>query len=224
MLPYLLDDNAVTTESSMGTIQSTMSIHVCTCCKQCLAQKLDAQKAYDPQNLQKELQNDQSHSLLNHSTLPAAHKPDSPRPDAMHTHDSPLQVIHLPDSFISIGDQLQYQGYHQNKQSTHTDKDLSAHYKNTAPHTPPNYNEELHTHPNYNEALHTPPTYNEALYTPPTYNKTLHTHPTYNKALYTYPNNDNPPKPTTSTSSPTTVFYQSDEPVSSFTHNFLSLL
>ena len=91
----------------------------------------------------------------------------------------------------------------------------SANKKNT----PRNYNEAMSP-----EALYTPPSYNEAMYTPPSYNQALHTHPTYNKALYTYPNNDNPPKPTTSTSSPTTVFYQSDEPVSSFTHNFLSLL
>ena len=210
MLPYLLDENAGSTESSMGTIQSTMSIHVCTCCKQCLAQKLDAQKSHDPQNLKKEFQ---EHSLLNHAALPAAHKPDSPRHDAMHAH-SPLQVIHLPDSFISDqAKELQYQ-YHQNKQSTHTDEDLSAQYKNTAPHTPPNYSEALYTLPNYNEAMHTPPNYKQALYTPPN----------YKQALYTYPNNDNPPKTTTSTSSPSTIFYRDEPGSSSFTHNFLSLL
>jgi len=238
MLPYLLDENAGSTESSMGTIQSTMSIHVCTCCKQCLAQKLDAQKSHDPQNLKKEFQ---EHSLLNHAALPAAHKPDSPRHDAMHAH-SPLQVIHLPDSFISDqAKELQYQ-YHQNKQSTHTDEDLSAQYKNTAPHTPPNYSEALYTLPNYNEAMHTPPnykqtlpsnysdalytlpSYNEAMHTPPNYKQALYTPPNYKQALYTYPNNDNPPKTTTSTSSPSTIFYRDEPGSSSFTHNFLSLL
>lgn len=175
MLPYFLDDNPGT-ESSMGTIQSTMDTHVCTCCKQCLAEKMGAQKlqVHGPQSVKEEFKDiHPSHSPLFH----AAHAPhDPPKTDAMHTLHSPLRVIHLPDSLIFMHDEAQEMEYqHQNRHSTpHTDKDLLAHYKN--------------------------------------------------QAIYTSPHDYSKSKLSTSTSSPSTVFYPSDEPQSSFSQNFLNLL